>query len=77
MKFLITIFLIFIFFVFLFGFSILRFIFGGLFGIRQNQKRTNQQNQNKEQTRQQSKSGTKKIINPNEGEYIDYEEVKD
>jgi hypothetical protein len=61
----------------LFGFSILRFIFGGLFGIRQNQKRTNQQNQNKEQTRQQSKSGTKKIINPNEGEYIDYEEVKD
>ncbi|MDR0681339.1 MAG: DUF4834 family protein [Dysgonamonadaceae bacterium] len=77
MKILITIFLVFILFVFLFGFSILRFIFGGLLGIKQNQKRTNQQNRDKEQTRQKSKSGGKKIINSNEGEYIDYEEIKD
>jgi Sec-independent protein translocase protein TatA len=77
MKFLITIFLVFILFVFLFGFSILRFLFGGLFGTVQNQRKANRQSQNKKQTQQKSKSNTKKIFNPNEGEYIDYEEIKE
>jgi hypothetical protein len=77
MKFLFTIFLVFVLFVFLFGFSILRFLFGGLFGLKQNQKKTSRPSQKEEHNRQESKSGTKKIINPNEGEYVDYEEIKD
>jgi cytoskeletal protein RodZ len=78
-KFLFTIFLVFVLFVFIFGFSILRLLFGGLFGTRpkQNQKKTNQQTQSKTQTRQTSSSPQKKIIDSNEGEYVEYEEVKD
>jgi cytoskeletal protein RodZ len=78
-KFLFTIFLVFVLFVFIFGFSILRLLFGGLFGTRpkQNQTKTNQQTQSKTQTRQSSPSPQKKIIDSNEGEYVEYEEVKD
>jgi hypothetical protein len=77
MKFLFILFLVFVFFVFLFGFSILRFLFGGLFGLRQNQKKTSRPTQKEEHNRQKSKPAAKKIINPSEGEYIDYEEIKD
>jgi hypothetical protein len=77
MKFLFTIFLVFVFFVFLFGFSILRFLFRGIFGLKQNQTKTNQPSQKKEQNQQKSTSGTKKIIYPDEGEYVDYVEIND
>jgi hypothetical protein len=79
MKFLFTLFLVFVLFVFLFGFSIVRLLFGGLFGSRpkQNKERTNQQTQNKKQTRQTTQPHQKKIIDSDEGEYIEYEEIKD
>jgi hypothetical protein len=81
-KFLFIIFLFFVLFVFLFGFSIIRLLFGGLFGTRpgQNQQRTNRQqaqNRDKNKTQSSSKSNTKKIIDSDEGEYVDYVEIKD
>jgi flagellar biosynthesis/type III secretory pathway M-ring protein FliF/YscJ len=82
-KFLFIIFLIFVLFVFLFGFSIVRLLFGGLFSPRpgQNQQRTTQQqqtqNRDKNKTQTSSKSNAKKIIDSDEGEYVDYVEIKD
>jgi len=80
-KFLFTIFLVFVLLVFLFGFSILRLLFGGLFGTRprpnQQQKTEPQQTQSKARTQKTSPSLQKKMIDPNEGEYVEYEEIKD
>jgi hypothetical protein len=64
--------------VFLFGFSILRLFFNGLFGTRPKPKQnTQQQAANKNQTRPTAKPHQKKIIDSDEGEYIEYEEIKD
>jgi hypothetical protein len=74
MKILLVIILFFIFIGFLFGFSIFRFLFGrinrNVFG--QNQSPREKQNQTRTQAKKQ-----KKIIDSNEGEYVDYEEIKD
>ena len=77
-KFLLLLFLIPLFIALLFGVSVLRF----LFMPRRKQKQSNNgqpnPNSRKQQTqRQQSTPTSKKIIDSNEGEYIDYEEVKD
>ena len=81
MKFLFIIFLLFVFLVFIFGFSIIRLLFGGLFGTRPQQSASKSQSKNQTKTNQtnnQKKSNpTKKIITPDEGEYIDFEEIKD
>jgi FtsZ-interacting cell division protein ZipA len=63
----------------LFGFSIVRLLFGGLFGSRPKQSKgnTNQQNTNTKQSQKTTPSHSKKIIDANEGEYIEYEEIKD
>ena len=55
---------------FLFGASIFRFLFGG--------KPTSNQNQQKTQNQSSSKfKQTKKIISRDEGEYVDFEEIKE
>jgi hypothetical protein len=71
--------LILLFFVFigsLFGFSVGRFLFGSSSRNRQFQQKTRQTQQKKNQTQPKPKP-IKKIIQKDEGEYIDFEEVKD
>jgi hypothetical protein len=58
----------------LFGFSFSRFIFGGPSQTRRPQAQNSQSK--KKQTQSEPKK-SKKIINPDEGEYVDYEEIKD
>ncbi|MDR1436504.1 MAG: DUF4834 family protein [Candidatus Symbiothrix sp.] len=72
MKFLLIIILFFVFIGFLFGFSIFRFLFGRLSGPAFKQNRQPREKQPQAQSKKQ-----KKIIDSNEGEYVDYEEVKD
>jgi hypothetical protein len=74
MKVLLIIILFFIFIGFLFGFSIFRFLFGRLLG---SAFRFNQQTRSKPPRTQTQSKKQKKIIDSEEGEYIDYEEVKD
>jgi hypothetical protein len=73
MKFLFFAFLLFIAFVFLFVFSIFRMLFGGLFG-KAGSRRA-------ESRRGSDAAGapnvSKKIISSDEGEYVDYVEIKD
>ncbi|MCL1937551.1 MAG: DUF4834 family protein [Candidatus Azobacteroides sp.] len=79
-KILFTIFLVFILLVFLFGFSVLRALFGGLFGTKPQSNRPKAEQQKAEaktRTQQTSPFIQKKIIDPNEGEYVEYEEIKD
>ena len=77
-KFLFIVFLFFVLFVFLFGFSVLRMLFKGIFGIS---PKNSQQNKQSKTTQQKHHSTTppvsKKIIAPDEGEYVDYIEIKD
>ncbi|MDR0537766.1 MAG: DUF4834 family protein [Tannerellaceae bacterium] len=72
-KFLFFLFFFFILLIFLLGFSfvrtILRFLFGT--GSSNNSQRKQQQKTSKRPTPH------KKIFNKDEGEYVDYEEVKD
>ena len=77
-KFLFITFLIFVLFVFIFGFSVLRMLFGGLFGTPRNKQKQPFQETKKQtqQTRTTSSKNEKKIIDSDEGEYIDYEEIK-
>jgi hypothetical protein len=56
--------------VLLFGFSVIRLLFGGLIGGKKKQKTA--QNNRQSQSKQ-----SKKVITPEEGEYIDFEEIKD
>jgi hypothetical protein len=57
-----------------FGFSVFRFLFGG----RPASKRTQQSQNRSKQNQSSSKSKQKKkIINSDEGEYVDFEEIKD
>jgi hypothetical protein len=69
MKFLLIIFLLFV-FVFLFGFSILRAILSRLFGGPSEGRR-------KPESSSKAASSSKKIIASDEGEYVDYVEIKD
>ena len=78
LKFLFFIFLFFLFLVFAFGFSVVRLIFRFLFG-GWNNKTTTQQS-SKEQRNKTNYTGTRhnspKVISKDEGEYVDYEEIK-
>ncbi|MDR1644756.1 MAG: DUF4834 family protein [Tannerellaceae bacterium] len=60
---------------FLAGFSIIRSIRNLLFGPPSNARHTKQQTTNNRQSRRQT-SSKKKLFKDDEGEYIDYEEVK-
>ena len=78
LKFLLTFFLVFIFIVFAFGASVIRFIFRILLGGRDNNAAEKQSS--REQQQKTNYKGTKqnssKLISKDEGEYVDYEEVK-
>jgi hypothetical protein len=77
MKFLFIIFLLFVLFVFLFGFSILRLLFGGLFR-KPVYRSTGKSSRSQQASDTSSKpSSSKKIIAPDEGEYVDYVEIKE
>lgn len=79
LSFLFFIFLLVLFFVF-FGVSLVRGVLGALFGKRPNQYNSQtyqQQTKNNNQSSQQKQSNQKKIIDADEGEYIEYEEIKD
>jgi hypothetical protein len=77
MKFLFITFLLFVLFVFLFGFSVLRMLFNGLFGTKPKSGNHAQNQQRANQDRQPQPKKAKKIIEPDEGEYVDFEEIKD
>ena len=74
MKLLLFLFLLFVFFIFLSGFSVLRILFGNLFSPKSKQKFSSDQSHTKSAN---AASSAKKIIQPDEGEYVDYEEIKD
>jgi len=80
MKVLFLLFFIFLFMIFAFGFSFIRFIFRLLFGWRNNQNAGRQQSSSRAQQSKEYYSDTKnnpsKIFHSDEGEYIDYEEIK-
>ncbi|MDR0231084.1 MAG: DUF4834 family protein [Dysgonamonadaceae bacterium] len=77
LKFLLFLFFIFIFLVLAFGFSIVKFIFRLLFGGWSNNAG---QQSSREQRNKTDYTGTKhnssKVISKEEGEYVDYEEIK-
>lgn len=78
-KFLFISFLLFLFFIFLFGFSVVRFFFQAFLGRPSRKQPQSQSNRNtkQSQSQQQPAPPVKKIITREEGEYVDYEEVKD
>jgi hypothetical protein len=59
------------------GYSIFRFLFGGLFRPPKQRQSANQQTQRRQNSSPKASKKQQKIIDVNEGEYIDYEEVKD
>lgn len=82
-HFLFFIFLLIIIIVF-FGLSLIRWFLGAIFGKRPSQPEsyTSQQQQGRNQHSQNNQSSStssqqKKIIDSDEGEYIEYEEIKD
>ena len=78
LRFLLILFGLFFLFGFLFGFSILRMFFRTIFGIAPKPRSTSSnQQKSKQTTKQKNTSSVKKIFNRDEGEYIDYEEIKD
>jgi len=63
---------------FLFGFTVLRLMFKAIFGIPSAPRNTSSTQQKKKQTAKQSNPvPPKKIITRDEGEYVDFEEIKD
>ena len=66
-------------FVLLFGFSVVRMFLNALFGTRPNPPRSTTSNQQKakQTTKQSTSSSAKKIFPREEGEYVDFEEIKD
>jgi len=64
-------------FVLLFGFSFLRMIFRAIFGTGTQTRKVSSNQQKKEQTNRESYSSVKKIFTREDGEYIDFEEIKD
>ena len=79
LGFLIIIGLLAIAFTILFGFSFLRMIFKAIFGTNNPAPRSASSNQqrSKQPNNQSNSSPAKKIITREEGEYIDYEEIKE
>jgi hypothetical protein len=65
--------------IFVFGFSVIRFIFRHFFG-GGNNKNIGRQQSSREQRNKTNYTSTKhnssKIISKDEGEYVDYEEIK-
>ena len=77
-KIFIILFLGFVFLIFAFGVSVIRFILRLLFG-GWNNKTTSQQSSRKQQNKTNytgTRHNSPKVITEEEGEYIDYEEVK-
>ena len=77
-KFLFLLILGFFFLIFVFGFSVIRLIFRAIFG-GGNNKPTNQQSSRQQRNKTNytdTKRNSPKLIPKDEGEYIDYEEVK-
>ena len=65
-------------YVFKLGFSVMRMFFSALFGIEPAPRNTSSNQQKTKQTRRQSNPPpSKKIISRDEGEYVDFEEIKD
>ena len=64
---------------FLFGFSVLGILFKAIFGIRTTPRKPSSNQQKAKQTSKQSasQSSSKKIIPQGEGEYVDFEEIKE
>jgi len=64
---------------FLFGFSVLRMFFRAILGIPSEPRKSSSNQQKAKQASKKSSTQTpaKKIISKDEGEYIDYEEVKE
>ena len=77
-RFLFITFLLFVLFVFIFGFSVLRMLFRGIFGIKPKNAQQNKQSKTHQKQRPPTASSVpKKIIASDEGEYVDYVEIKD
>ena len=77
-KFLLIAFLFFLFLIVLFGFSIIRFLFRGFGGSSRRQTQSSRQSSRNTRSQQpQSNPTPQKIITKDEGEYVDYEEIKD
>jgi len=65
-------------FVLLFGVSVLRMFLGALFGTRPGPRNASSNQQKTKQTaKQPTPSPVKKIFTREEGEYVDFEEIKD
>ena len=65
-------------FVLLFGFSILKMFLGAIFGTRPKPQNVSSNQQKTKQTHKQTHTPSpKKIITREEGEYVDFEEIKD
>ncbi|MGM9758564.1 MAG: DUF4834 family protein [Parabacteroides sp.] len=80
-KFLFILFFFFLLLLFLLGFSILRSFKQFLFGSseskhRSSNRRSSSQSQRSRMTYQQTQPQRRKIFHKDEGEYVDYEEVK-
>ena len=77
-KFLIVLFFLFIILMALAGFSVIRMFKNFLFGTPEAQKRAEAERKRKDaqQRAQHKQMRKKKIISEDEGEYVDYEEVK-
>ena len=78
LSFLFIVGLLFIAFTLLFGFSFLRMVFKVIFGTNSNSRNTSSNQQKAKQTSKRANTPpAKKIITREEGEYIDFEEIKD
>ncbi len=78
-KFLFISALLFLFFIFLFGFSVIRFFFQAFLGRPTKKQPQSRQQSNRNQNSHQAPPNPpapKKIITKDEGEYVDYEEIK-
>jgi len=74
----ILIIIFFLYYVFKLGFSVIRMFLSALFGIETVPRNTSSTQQKKKQTTKQSTPAPpKKIITRDEGEYVDFEEIKD
>jgi len=70
--------LLFVLFDFLLGFAILRRLFREIFGIKPPyQQHSKQSHTNQKRHQSNTTSASKKIIASDEGEYVDYVEIKD
>jgi len=77
-KFLILLFGFIFLFGFLFGFSVLRMMFKAIFGVQTApRKSSSNQQKAKQTTKKTADPPAKKIFSHDEGEYVDYEEIKE